>query len=74
MKKLAYKDFEIELNIGDYIRAALFLTGEASKFLVRNLVIFINDFERTYGKDLKDWTGDVSIFRDAKQLVDKIFE
>ncbi|GAG89325.1 unnamed protein product, partial [marine sediment metagenome] len=49
MTKLAYKNFEIELNVGDHIRAALFLSGEASKFLVRNLVTFINDFERTYG-------------------------
>ncbi len=73
MKKLAYKDFEIELNIGDYIRAALFLSGEASKYLVRNLVIFINNFEKKYELSLKDWHGDVSLFDNAKELVEKSF-
>ncbi|MBD3227873.1 MAG: hypothetical protein GF329_06765 [Candidatus Lokiarchaeota archaeon] len=74
MKKLAYKNFEIEINVGDYIRAALFLSGPCSNYLVKKLVEFINKFEQKYEKPLKNWTGDVSKFEDAPQLVKEIFE
>ncbi|HUY00328.1 MAG TPA: hypothetical protein VMV49_12275, partial [Candidatus Deferrimicrobium sp.] len=73
MKKLAYKDFEIEMNIGDYIRVALFLKGQNTKYLVKNLVNFINAFERKYEDSLKQWMGDVSKFRDGTILVKNMF-
>jgi predicted transcriptional regulator len=73
MKKLAYKDFEIEINIGDHIRAALFLSGPTSKYLVGALVKFITRFEKTYGENLKAWSGDVTLFEDAGELVAQIF-
>ncbi|TFF89530.1 MAG: hypothetical protein EU549_00225 [Promethearchaeota archaeon] len=74
MKKLAYKNFEIEINVGDYIRAALFLSGPCSNFLVKKLVEFINKFEQAFEKPLKNWTGDISKFEDAPQLVKEVFE
>ncbi len=73
MKKLAYKDFEIEMNIGDHIRAALFLSGPTSKYLVGSLVKFITAFEKTYEENLTAWSGDVSLFEDAGELVARIF-
>jgi hypothetical protein len=73
MKKLAYKDFEIELNVGDYVRAALFLIGPGTKWLINNLVTFINSFEQQFGEVLKDWHGDVSQFTTAPELVKEIF-
>jgi hypothetical protein len=73
MKKLAYKDFEIELNVGDYVRAALFLAGPATKWLINNLVTFINSFEQQFGEVLKDWHGDVTKFITAPELVKEIF-
>lgn len=73
MKKLAYKDFEIELNIGDYIRAALFLDGKSTKYLITTLVTFINSFEQQFGEALKNWHGEVSQFDTAPNLVKEIF-
>jgi len=73
MKKLAYKNFEIELNIGDHVRAALFLMGQSSKWLVKTLVTFINAFEQRFGDVLKDWHGDVSKFTATPTLVKEIF-
>jgi len=73
MKKLAYKNFEIELNIGDHVRAALFLMGSSSKWLVKTLVTFINAFEQKFGDVLKDWHGDVSKFATAPTLVKELF-
>lgn len=73
MKKLAYKNFEIELNIGDHVRAALFLMGQSSKWLVKTLVTFINAFEQKFGDVLKDWHGDVSKFTATPTLVKEIF-
>lgn len=74
MKKLAYKNFEIELNVGDYIRGALFLSGPCSNYLVKKLVDFINKFENTYEKPLKNWTGDISKLQGASELVKEFFE
>jgi hypothetical protein len=73
MKRLAYKDFEIELNIGDFVRAALFIDGQSTKYLITNLVTFINSFEQQFGDALKGWHGDVSQFDTAPNLVKEIF-
>jgi hypothetical protein len=74
MKKLAYKNFEIELNVGDYIRGALFLSGPCSNYLVNKLVDFINKFENAYEKPLKNWTGDISKLEGASELVKEFFD
>ncbi|TFG04928.1 MAG: hypothetical protein EU536_03475 [Promethearchaeota archaeon] len=74
MKKLAYKNFEIELNVGDYIRAALFLTGENTKFLIKKQTELINQFEERYSDKLKEWHGDVSVFSSAKELIETVFK
>ena len=69
IKKLAYQNFEIELNTGDYIRAALVLSGQCSKFLVKTLIKFIDSFEQTYEESLKTMPVDLTKFEDASQLV-----
>ncbi len=74
MKKLAYKNFEIEMNVGDRIRAALFLIGESTKYLIKAVVELINKFEQTYEDALKDWHGDITQFENASGIVKKIFE
>jgi len=73
MKKLAYKDFEIELNVGDYVRAALFLAGPGTKWLIKTLMTFINSFEQQFSTALKDWHGDVTVFAPAQNLIKEIF-
>jgi len=69
MKKLAYKDFEIELNMGRYVWVALILAGPISKLIIHNLAQFNDSFEQTYEEALRGWYGDVSKFADATQLV-----
>ena len=74
MKKLAYKDFEIELNKGRYTTAALLLSGPGPKLLERTLERFIHSFEQTYEHILKNWRGDISTLKDASKLVFLFFE
>ncbi|NVM31309.1 MAG: hypothetical protein HWN65_20895 [Candidatus Helarchaeota archaeon] len=68
MKKLAYKNFEIEMHVGRYVRVALVLSGSITKHLKENLAKFTDSFERTFEEHLKTWRGDVTKFEDATQL------
>jgi len=74
IEKLAYKNFEIEMNVGDRIRAALFLTGKSTNYLIKSTVQLINKFEQTYEAGLQDWRGDVSQFENASEIVKKVFD
>ncbi|MHA1798461.1 MAG: hypothetical protein ACTSVY_08420, partial [Candidatus Helarchaeota archaeon] len=73
MKKLVYKDFQIELEDGDYIRAALILNGEPTKYLIKNLLKFVNSFENTFRDELQDWAGNLKIFREKEDALSDLF-
>ncbi|NVM31933.1 MAG: hypothetical protein HWN65_24045 [Candidatus Helarchaeota archaeon] len=62
------------MNIGDHIRAALFLAGKSTKYLVNAVVKLINNFERTFGAELEDWHGDITIFENVGEIIEKVFE
>ncbi|NHI92001.1 MAG: hypothetical protein EAX96_05820, partial [Candidatus Lokiarchaeota archaeon] len=74
MKKLVYRDFQIELEDGDYVRAALIMEGEVTQFLMRSLLKFVNRFERTFAEHLENWDGRLQQFEDADKIVDEEFE
>ncbi len=69
MKKLEYKNFEIELRRSQKFNVALILAGTSTKYLKNNLLKFIDSFERTYKESFETWKGDISEFKDAINLV-----
>lgn len=55
-----------------FIRVALVLSKKASIILRKNLMDFIDEFEKSYGNDLPNWRGQLNIFRNAGLIVDEI--
>ncbi len=47
---------------------------EFFEYFLRDLVQFINSFERTYADRLRNWNGDVAQFEKAKDLIQAIFK
>ncbi len=74
MKRMEYKDFEIIMEQGDYILVALFIDGRESDWLRSKLKLYVTEFEKEYGEQLKEWGGELATFRKSGFLVDKAFE
>ncbi|MFX1309513.1 MAG: hypothetical protein ACFE8C_07420 [Promethearchaeota archaeon] len=72
LNEISYGDKMLLLSDGEFIRVALVLGKKASLILRRNLMKFINIFERTYTNDLPNWRGQLNLFRDAGSIVDEI--
>jgi hypothetical protein len=73
MRAIQYQEFEIELGGGEYIRAAVVLSGKITEFLRKKLRIFVKKFEIAYEDYLKIWVGDVSVFNEAEYIVYSVF-
>lgn len=73
MKKLAYKNFQIEIESGQNVRTALFLKGEPVEILQSKLKTFTEEFENAHGHALETFSGDVKEFRQSVDLAKKIF-
>jgi len=73
MKSIRYQDFEIEIEDGKYVRAAIVLIGKATEFLLETLQKFIMKFENFYEKDLNDWIGDTSPFESTNHMINEVF-
>ncbi|NHI91248.1 MAG: hypothetical protein EAX96_02010 [Candidatus Lokiarchaeota archaeon] len=74
MKKLAYKNFQIELDDGEYTKVALILKGEPIEFIMKRLKSFIVEFEGMFKENLgENFMGNVQVFKDAETLVKKNF-
>ncbi|TKJ23888.1 MAG: hypothetical protein CEE43_01620 [Promethearchaeota archaeon Loki_b32] len=71
--EMDYGDFKIVITDGNYVRVALILDGTPSEKLKENQWLFTEDFERRYGKLLKDFIGDITPFREADDLIEKRF-
>ncbi|MFW9820076.1 MAG: hypothetical protein ACFFE5_10755, partial [Candidatus Thorarchaeota archaeon] len=72
LNEISYGDKMLLLSDGENIRVALVLGKKASLILRRNLMDFINKFERAYNNDLPNWRGQLNIFREAGTIVDDI--
>ena len=68
-----YGDFKIVIADGDYVRVALILDGLPSEKLKENHWLFIEDFEKRFGPQLKEFTGELTPFRTADDLIEKHF-
>ncbi len=73
MKKISYRNLEIEMTAGKKVICALLVNGEITERLSSLATKITKEFENKYAAELVDWTGDVTPFEDAKQLCEKIF-
>ncbi len=71
--EMDYYDFKIVITDGDYIRTALILDGMPSEKLRENQWAFTEHFEKRFEDDLKDFTGDITSFRKADDLIERYF-
>ncbi|MFX1376756.1 MAG: hypothetical protein ACFFA0_13180 [Promethearchaeota archaeon] len=71
LNEITYGDKMLLLSDGEYIRVALVLSKKASIILRKNLMEFINSFEKSYTNELPNWRGQLNIFRNAGGLVDE---
>ncbi|NVM01219.1 MAG: hypothetical protein HWN67_02710 [Candidatus Helarchaeota archaeon] len=69
MKKLTYEDFEINLEDGEYIRAALLSHGKGTEFLSDKLKQFVGQFEEKFITEIINWSGKMSVFNQASEIL-----
>jgi len=72
--ELSYGNFIILLNSGQYINVALILDKEPSYNLRSSLVEFISQFENRFETNLKIFAGNVQVFQQSYEMVERIFE
>lgn len=73
MRKLTYEHFEIELIDGGLITGALITTGQSNPITIRSLNEFVRRFEIQYRQQLLEFSGNVSQFNPAAELIQQIF-
>lgn len=71
--KLAYKDFELELTDGNYVRVAIVLAGKATNLIKEKLSSFKTDFEIKFKPNLSQWDGNIEPFQTVKPDIIKAF-
>lgn len=74
IEKMAYKEFEIMLEQGNYVLIALFIDGKGSDWIREKQKLFVKKFEKYYESNLKNWRGELTHFSNAGYLVDEVFE
>nr|MDO8118250.1 hypothetical protein [Candidatus Sigynarchaeota archaeon] len=73
LRELVYKEYRILMETSGACKFAVLITGQASKILNFKISQFIKHFMRTYEDVLKDWKGNVRVFKDVEQMVRLIF-
>ncbi|MHA2123379.1 MAG: hypothetical protein ACW990_19445, partial [Promethearchaeota archaeon] len=71
--EMDYYDFKIVITDGDHIRVALILDGTPSVNLKESQTAFTEHFQRRFEANLKDFSGDITPFRVADDLIEKYF-
>ncbi len=71
--KLAYKDFELELKDGTYVRTALVLAGKGTDLIRSKLKTFLGEFEQKFKAKLKAWDGNIDPFKALGPDINKTF-
>ncbi|MCK4383638.1 MAG: hypothetical protein KAW66_10120, partial [Candidatus Lokiarchaeota archaeon] len=71
--EMDYYDFKIVITDGDYVRVALILEGIPSDKLKESQWAFTEHFERRFETNLKNFSGEVTPFRAADDLIEKHF-
>ena len=71
--EMDYGDFKIVIADGDYVRVALILDGSPSDNLKKNQWLFTEDFEKRFGPQLKEFSGELTPFSKTDDLIEKHF-
>jgi hypothetical protein len=71
--EMDYGDFKIVIADGDYVRVALILEGSPSDKLRENQRLFTEDFERRFGSQIQNFTGDLTPFKTTDELIERHF-
>lgn len=75
IRKMAYKGFEILLNQeGALTFTALIVDGIISEWHEKKLAEFTKEFEKEFHNNLKSWSGELTQFKSAGLMIDRIFE
>lgn len=74
MKRMEYKEFEILIEQGKYVFAALFIDQKESEWLRKKLISYVKKFEKYFESGLKQWRGELATFSNSGFLVDEVFE
>jgi len=72
--ELDYQNFVLAVYESFSIRTVLILEKSASFNLRNSIIQFTDLFEKIYGEALQNFMGDVTIFREANLIVEKVFE
>lgn len=74
MKRMEYKEFEILIEQGKYVFAALFIDGKETNWIRDKLRSYVKKFEKYFESNLKQWQGELRVFSNSGFLVDDVFE
>jgi hypothetical protein len=73
LKELVYKEYRILMETSGPCKFAVLIAGQTSKVLTFKISQFVKHFMRTYDEVLKDWKGNVRVFKDVDKMVRLIF-
>ncbi|MFW9875161.1 MAG: hypothetical protein ACFFG0_18810, partial [Candidatus Thorarchaeota archaeon] len=71
--EMDYGDFKIVIADGEFVRVALILDAKPSEKLKESQWFFTEHFEKRFNSILANFTGDITPFREADDLIEKYF-
>lgn len=74
LEEIRYQGFVVALSEGELVRSAFICNESPSTTLMSNIKYFTIKFEDQHRQGLETWTGDVSIFDKALDLVEEYFK
>lgn len=73
MKRLSYKDFEISIEEGEYIRVALVGIGKITTSLLDRVKDFVKLFGAQFREELATFRGNIQQFDGARDIIKNLF-
>ena len=73
MRRLSYKDFEISIEEGEFIRVALVGIGKITSYLNDRTKDFVTLFSAQFREDLAHFEGRIEQFRPAEEIIKNLF-
>jgi len=74
LEEIKYQGFVVALSEGELVRSAFICNQSPDRTLLSSIKYFTIKFEDEFRRYLENWTGDVSVFKRAYQLVEDYFK
>jgi E3 UFM1-protein ligase 1 len=74
LEEIKYQGFVVALSEGELIRSAFICNQSPESTLRSSIKYFTIKFEDEYRQNLTNWTGDISVFKNAPHLVEEFFK